>query len=279
MVINGKTKLIGVLGDPIEHSFSPFMHNTVYEKLGLNYAYLPLKVEKEQLGQAIEGLRALGFIGVNVTIPHKENIMQYLKEVSKEAELMGAVNTIVLTKGGYIGENTDGKGFLKSLKEEGFDPKNKKVIVLGAGGAARAVAVSLALEGVDQVCIINRTREKGEKIAQIITEKIGVNCTVHNYDDKLDNIFKQANLIVNTTSLGMHPDVDKMPPLNPTLFSSNHLVVDLIYNPEETKLLKLAKQQNAKTLNGLGMLIYQGEYAFKMWIPEEEVDFKKILDI
>lgn len=278
-MITGKTKLMGVLGDPIEHSFSPFMHNSVYKHLGLDYAYLALKVEKENLGVAVEGLRALGFIGANVTIPHKENIMQFLREVSKEAQLIGAVNTLILTKDGFKGDNTDGKGFLKSLSKEAFDPTGKKAIIIGAGGAARAVAVSLALKGASQVDIINRTREKAEKIGRIINDKIGVKSNLYNYEDNLDLIFKEASLIVNTTSLGMHPQTDKMPPLKLDLFSSHHFVVDLIYNPAETKFLKMAREKNCKTLNGLGMLIYQGEYSFKMWAPDVEVDFKEILDL
>lgn len=278
-MITGKTKLMGVLGDPIEHSFSPFMHNSVYKHLGLDYAYLALKVEKENLGAAVEGLRALGFIGANVTIPHKENIMQFLTEVSKEAQLIGAVNTLILTKDGFKGDNTDGKGFLKSLSKEAFDPTGKKAIIIGAGGAARAVAVSLALKGASQVDIINRTREKAEKIVRIINDKTGVKSNLYNYEDNLGVTFKEASLIVNTTSLGMHPQTDKMPPLKLDLFSSHHFVVDLIYNPAETKFLKMAREKNCKTLNGLGMLIYQGEYSFKMWEPDVEVDFKEILDL
>lgn len=278
-MITGTTKLMGVLGDPIEHSFSPFMHNTVYKHLGLDYAYVPLKVEKENLANAIKGLKAVGFIGANVTIPHKENIMQHLIGLSKEAELIGAVNTIILTRDGYKGDNTDGRGFIKSLSKEGFNPAGKKAIIIGAGGAARAVAVSLALEATIQVDIINRTREKAEKIARIINEKTDAKCNVYGYEDNLEAVFTQASLVVNTTSLGMHPEINKMPPLDPDIFSSHLFVVDLIYNPAETKLLKMAREKNCKTLNGFGMLIYQGEYSFKMWLPDVEVDFKDILDL
>ncbi|OCT17202.1 shikimate dehydrogenase [Paenibacillus pectinilyticus] len=260
--IDSHTVLYGVFGDPIRHSRSPIMLNRAFQETGVNGVYAAFHVKPEELGEAVRGIKALGYRGVNVTIPHKVDVMNYLDEIDEGAMIVGAVNTIVNEAGKLKGFNTDGIGYVRSLKEEtGIELKGKRVLVLGAGGAARGVAYALAKEGASCIYIANRTRERAVELAQTIgafTETVGLGM------DELEDVVDQVEFVLNTTSAGMHPNVDELPlPLH--LLRSHHLVSDLIYNPRITRFLRKAEAIGARIHGGLGMFIYQGAYAFEYW--------------
>ncbi|MCK8817472.1 shikimate dehydrogenase [Natroniella sulfidigena] len=271
-MINSSTKLVGLLGDPVEHSKSPLMHNAVLEKLGLNYRYLAFQVKSEEVKEALEGIRALGIKGVNVTIPHKEAVINNLDDLSKEAELIGAVNTIENKEGRLIGHNTDGQGFVRALAEEvGFSAQGKKILIIGAGGAAKAVAFQLGLEGADELYVANRTFETAANLASNLEEKLNLSKVeaLRLEEEYLKNNLPKLDLIVDTTPIGMYPQIDVEPVIGDELIEKASLVTDLVYNPVETVLLKRAKKLGVKTVSGLGMLIYQGAIAFEIWTGQE----------
>lgn len=261
-ILDSQTVMHGVFGDPVKHSKSPIMHNRAFRELGLNAAYVAFHVGPGQLKAAVEGIRALGFRGVNVTIPHKVEVMDYLDEIDEHAQVIGAVNTIVNDNGRLKGYNTDGIGYVRSLKEEaGFSVNGKRVLMLGAGGAARGVAYALAREGASAMWIANRTLDKAEQLAATIgglTDSSGIGY------EQISEIRDQVDLIVHNTSVGMHPNVDEVI-IDTSWFHEGLTVSDLVYNPLETKLLREAKARGAKAHDGLGMFIYQGVYAFEYW--------------
>jgi len=276
--INGKTKSLAIIGNPLGHSLSPVMHNIFFKSMGLNYVYIPLKVEKEELKKAIAGLWALGFLGANITIPHKEGVIPCLAGVSPEAKLIGAVNTLVRKDNGFWGENTDGKGFLEALLvEKDWQPQGKKIVILGAGGSSKAVAISLALAGAREVSIINRTLSKAKTITRTIGEQIGIAARTYMWDNPgLSKVISTGDIVINTTPLGMEPNIHEMPPIKPQWLSPGQLVVDLIYNPLETLLIREAKAHGCEVSNGLGMLIYQGVMGKEP--PVQDKDIKKTLE-
>ncbi len=268
MVIDGKTKLFALIGHPVEHSFSPVLQNEQLEKNGINGRYLAFDVDDQNLESAVRGLFAIGAQGVNITVPYKEKVIPFLTRISREAEMIGAVNTLVRDKNGFCGENTDGRGFIASLiREKDFNPENKKVIILGSGGAARGVGVALALAGAKEVSFVNRTILKAENL------KILININTHSISEAWDyeenpvpeNKINEADLIVNATSIGMFPEVNEKPKMNYDLLHSGQLIADLVYNPEETMFLKEASLRGADTINGKGMLYYQGALSFELW--------------
>jgi shikimate dehydrogenase len=265
--IKGKATLAGLIGNPVEHSISPQLHNTLSSCLGTGMAYIPLLVDKNDLGTAVKGLRALNFTGFNVTIPYKKDIFKYIDECSREALLMGAVNTVKNVKGRLIGYNTDAEGFLRSFKEEtGTGFKGKKVLLLGAGGTARAIGVKMALDGADSISIVNRTPSSAEEISALINENINDISAAFVYGQAAEKgLFSNSEIIVNTTSVGMHPNVDESPVGCEVVFSRDQVVYDVIYNPSRTRLLKSAEESGCKVVNGLGMLLYQGVFAYEIW--------------
>ncbi|AGB40489.1 shikimate 5-dehydrogenase [Halobacteroides halobius DSM 5150] len=261
-------QLTGLFGYPVEHSLSPAMHNAAFKELGLNSTYLPFAVKPDNLKEAVRGIKALNIKGVNLTIPHKQKVISYLDQLSNEAKLIGAVNTIENQEGKLIGHNTDGRGYIRALQEEAkFNPSGKKVLVIGAGGAARAVAFQLSLEGINELYIANRTIEKAKGLVKDIKTKVSLNQVqpLPLSDNKLADIIKKLDLIIDTTPVGMHPQTDVEPVISAKLLHSNLLVSDLVYNPQETVLLQEAKKVGAETLSGLGMLLYQGVIAFEIW--------------
>ncbi|AEF95920.1 shikimate dehydrogenase [Methanotorris igneus] len=266
-MINAKTKLIGLLGHPVEHSFSPIMHNAAFRDKNLNYVYLAFDVLPENLKYVIDGAKAMGIVGFNVTIPHKIEIMKYLDEIDENAKLIGAVNTIKIENNKAVGYNTDGLGARMALEEEiGKKVENKNIIIYGAGGAARAVAFELAKN--NNIIIANRTVEKAKNLAEEIREKLNKTEEEVKYsglDANLDGI----DIIINATPIGMYPNVDVKPIVKAEQMHKDMVVMDLIYNPLETVLLKEAKKAGAKAINGLGMLIYQGAIAFEIWTNEK----------
>jgi shikimate dehydrogenase len=266
-MIDAQTKLFGLLGNPVGHSMSPFMHNIFLEQCGINGAYLAFAVEKENIGAAVRGMHALGVQGCNVTIPHKEGVIPYLCGMSQAAQACGAVNTLIYTPEGYYGDNTDGSGLLAALEaKHQWTAAGKDILLVGAGGAAKGVSVAMALQGAASICIANRSKEKGEQLAaQIAALSNTKTKTISLPELQKPDLYQQYGTIVNTTSLGMSPNVDNMIPINVQALQPEHLVVDLIYNPLETKLLRLAREHGAKTASGLGMFIYQGVLAFEAW--------------
>ncbi|MFX4263360.1 shikimate dehydrogenase [Pelotomaculum propionicicum] len=268
--INGRTKICGIFGRPVEHTFSPALHNAAFAAAGLDYAYVPFEVSPGSLAAAVEAIRALGLAGVNVTIPHKEAVLPLLDGLSDEAELTGAVNTIINRSGYLYGDNTDGKGYLRALKEAGFDPADRTVLFLGAGGAARAVAVQLALAGAGKLVFANRTAARASGLSRFVAEKTGVRVELVSWpdgaDDKLpEQTLAEADLVVQATSLGMSPNVNETVPLPFEVFRPGQVASDLVYNPVETLFLKKAGQAGATAVSGLGMLLHQGALAFELW--------------
>lgn len=277
--VTGRTKVCGIFGHPVEHSLSPPMHNAAFAALGLDYIYVPFPVSPGDLPQAIAAVRTLGLAGVNVTVPHKEAVLPLLDELSEAAALNGAVNTIVNRSGRLYGDNTDGRGFLRSLAEDaGFLPAGKTALVLGAGGAARGVAVQLALAGVKSLILANRTERRANELAASLAERTGVETAVAPWPDSgnawtvgagsgdktLDEALRNSDLIVQATSLGLDGGA-VLPPLQYALLGPEKVVCDLVYTPPDTPFLKQARKYGARTVSGLGMLLYQGVLAFELW--------------
>jgi len=263
-----ETKICGVIGDPVEHSMSPLMHNAAFRKLGLDYIYVPFRVKKEDLKETVESLRTLYVRGFNVTIPHKVAIIPFLDRLDSVAEKIGAVNTVVNDGGVLIGYNTDAAGFLKATKEKGVETKGKNIIVLGAGGAARAISFILAQEGANLI-IINRTigkaREQAVKISQIFQREVG---TLPLDRENLKKALEKANILINATSVGMSPNANETL-VDSELIKPSLVVFDIVYNPFKTRLLREAERAGAQTISGVEMLVWQGASAFEKWTGVE----------
>ncbi len=270
MLISGKARVCGIIGDPVEHTMSPVMHNAAFGELGLDFVYLPFLVKKESLKEAIEGMRALNIRGLSVTQPHKVEVMKLLDEIEPLAEKMGTVNTIVNNNGILTGSNTDADGFLRGLLENGIEPTGKNVVVLGAGGASRAVSFILADKGANLV-ILNRLLELdwAESLAKRISDNFSVKAEALELTrDNLKKAVGEADILVNTTSVGMSPDTDKTL-VDSDLLRKGLVVYDVIYNPIKTRLLIEAEKAGATTISGLDMLVYQGVIAFERWTGQK----------
>ncbi len=261
-----KQKLCGIIGYPLTHSLSPIMHNKAFADVGLDWFYMPFTVKEEDLKDALKGFKAIGVIGLNVTMPYKKKVIPYLDEIAHYANLVGAVNTIHYIEDKIVGYNTDGRGFIDAITEGfKFISEDKKILLIGAGGAARAVAVSLAMEGAKSIIIANRTFEHANDIKEILDNHFSkCESKVVSLDKSINQYFKNVDMIVNATPIGMY-DNEKEIPFSFNNFTENHYVIDLIYKPLQTEFLKRAKERGAKTANGLDMLIYQGAAAFKIW--------------
>lgn len=269
MKITGKTKVVGIIGLPVSHTLSPLMHNSLFSFLDMDWVYLPFEVRQEALQKAIFGLSALGSIGCNVTIPHKIEVMKYLTHIDEKAKRIGAVNTILFKEGEIFGFNTDGDGFTSSLKDAGFILKDKNVLLLGAGGAARAIAISLQDMGIKRLSIFDKERQKAEDLAGSI-DNVDAICL-----DKVETL-KDIDLLVNATPCGMK-DNDPLP-CDISLLHPEILVYDIIY--KKTSLLKEAEKRGAKIMDGMEMLIHQGALSFEIWTgiyPPIDVMRKAIL--
>jgi shikimate dehydrogenase len=260
--IDTGTVLYGVFGDPIKHSKSPLMLGRAFRAEGINAVYAAFHIVPGQLKAAVDGVRALGFRGINVTLPHKEEIMRYMDEIDAGARVIGAVNTVVNHNGTLIGYNTDGIGYVRSLKEEtGLTLEGKRILILGARGAARGVGYALAQERPASIMIANRTEEKAQELAEDLSRY----CECEGMGWKgIDNLKQRVDLIVNTTSVGMHPNIDETP-IDTSWLREGITVSDIVYNPRVTKLLQEAGKRGCTIHEGLGMFIYQGAYAFEYW--------------
>ncbi|OYD07614.1 shikimate dehydrogenase [Paludifilum halophilum] len=266
MEIDSETEKTGLIGHPIGHSKSPEMMNEAFRAKGLSYLYLACDVAPESLADAVQGMRALGFRGWNVTIPHKVAIMDLLDHVEESAREIGAVNTVVREGDRLIGTNTDGEGYIRSLlRETGLDPTSQRVLILGAGGAARAVGYALARAGVQEIIIANRTESKAERLASHLSR--WALCRWARWTELGDTV-RKATLLVQTTSVGMHPDIEAIP-IDPSLLHAGMTVSDLVYHPRETKLLQEARARGAAVHFGAGMLLYQAALAFQRWTGRE----------
>lgn len=264
LTISGETRCCGVIGDPVEHTLSPLMFNAAFGELGLDYVYLPFPVKREALGEAIQGMRALNIRGLNVTIPHKVAVIQFLDELDSLAEKIGAVNTIVNDDGVLKGYNTDASGFLQAWLTRGIEPEGKRVVILGAGGASKAISHILMEKGAN-LTILNRTVAKATELAKSLSAvSQNESQALELSRENLRAALEKAEILVNTTSVGMSPDVER------TLVTSDLLrqglvVCDIVYNPIKTKLLREAERAGAETINGLNMLLWQGALAFEKW--------------
>lgn len=265
--IKGSTQLTCIIGSPVDHSKSPYMHNLAFEKLGLDYAYMAFDIKEGALKQGVDGLRTLNVRGFNITMPHKQEVMKYLDKIEEDAKLIGAVNTVLNNNGKLIGYNTDGKGFIKSLEERNVKYIDEKIVIIGAGGAAKAIAIELALKGVKNIVIVNRTLEKAEAISHTINKNIeGSESRSLVLDEKLlKEELKDASILINTTSVGMGDSIDKNIIKNEDTLHKDLFVADLIYNPVKTKFLSMAEEKGCRIMNGLDMLVYQGALVFKIW--------------
>jgi len=261
----------GVIGDPIEHTVSPLMHNAAFAKMGVDYQYIPFRVRKEDLGKAIEGMRALNIVGLNVTIPHKVAVIQFLDKLDPLAKKIGAVNTIVNEDGVLKGYNTDASGFLQAMLEKGIEPSRKNIAILGAGGASRAISLILAERGAHLV-ILNRQLELdwAEELALHLSQtfKREVKALELN-EENLAMVLEKADILVNATSMGMSPNIDETP-VPTKLLKPGLVVFDIVYNPIKTRLLREAEAAGAKTINGIDMLVWQGASAVEKWTGLKE---------
>ncbi len=268
MKISGRTRVCGIIGDPIEHSLSPAMHNAAFKELNLEFVYVAFRVRKDELRNAIIGARSLDVHGLNVTMPHKNAVTNYLDEMDLTAKAIGAVNTILNDKSKFKGYNTDGSGALKALKENVLRLDGKKMLLLGAGGAGKAIAFHAARE-VKELTILNRTVERAKELAEVLHKKFGKKTNGNLLSPQLiKEELEAADILVNATSVGMHPHIDQ------SLVDSSWLrpdlcVMDIIYNPMETKLVKDAKALGAQVVTGVEMLVYQGVASFEIWTNQK----------
>lgn len=255
MNVSGKTKITGIFGYPIEHTLSPFMHNAAFESLGMDICYIAFKVSPESLQEAVKAVRNLNLLGVNITVPHKERVLPMLDKINEEASFIGAVNTITNTDGVLTGYNTDGRGFLSSLSEEGIQIEQKNICIIGAGGASRAISYYLS-EKASKLYLYDIDAPKVNKLVDDLKK---IRSNVHLLDNMND--IGKPDIIINATPLGLKPD-DALP-LDPDIITSDMTICDLVYR--KTGLLKEAESRKAKILNGSGMLLWQGILAFELW--------------
>ncbi|MGJ9383797.1 shikimate dehydrogenase [Salipaludibacillus sp. CF4.18] len=268
--IDGRTKLIGLIATPIGHSLAPVMHNMAYRKMGLNFAYIAFEVGNDQLDDAVTGMRALNVGGFNVSMPNKTKILPLLDEISPEAEFIGAVNTVVNESGKLIGYNTDGIGYTRSLTEVDFNFVGKKMTLMGAGGAATAVAIQTALDGIAEISLFNRDispYSKAIEIANIINEKTKCKVNVYKLEDlnKLKEEIAGSDILTNATGVGMKPLEGQSLVPDTSWLRPDLVVSDVIYNPRKTRLLEQAESAGCKTLNGLGMMLWAGSKSFELF--------------
>lgn len=264
MTLSGQTQIVGIFGHPVSHSASPAMHNAAYKDLGLDYVYVPFDVEPGRVGDAVESLRALSITGVNVTVPHKEAVIPYLDEVDPLAKKMGAVNTIVNRGGRLIGYNTDGPGFVDALRYDfDLDLAGKQVVLLGAGGSCRGIIVSLLESKVSSVTILNRSVDKAKAMVASLDSDVVSVCALT--DTLANDVLSQADLVVNTTSVGMSPDIQQSPLQDFSWVQEGQCVYDIIYTPSKTRFLSSAESAGARISNGVSMLAGQGVLAFELF--------------
>ncbi len=266
--------MTALLGSPVSHSISPQMHNESFRLLGLDYVYLAFDIKPEQLREAVSGLKTAGISGFNLTMPLKVHILPYLDELTPAASLAGAVNTVIVQDGRLIGHTTDGVGYMRSVSDAGFDIIGKKMTLLGAGGAATAICVQAALDGVSSIDMFKRKNATWDKTAAFcerVASETGCNIRLLDIGDNslLGDSISGSAILTNATSVGMEPKSDASPILDPYMLAEGLIVSDIIYNPRETLLMKQAKERGCPCFNGMYMLLYQGAAAFECWTGQE----------
>jgi len=280
--ITGETKLVGIFGDPVSHSLSPRMQNAAFAAMGLNMCYVPLHVAAQDLNIAVDGLRAMKFVGANVTIPHKVSILKFMDKLDDSAEKTGAVNTIVNDDGTLTGHNTDGPGFIRSLEEKmELDYPSTPVLITGAGGAARSISSALAAKGVPRITIVNRTIENALALRETLINNFpGLEVQVTTPDADYGDQITDSKIVINATSLGMDGPL-KTAPLIVDRLTKDHVVCDIVYTrSQENPLLVAAQQKGAITLGGMGMLLHQGALAIHLWTGlEPPIEVMRRLEI
>jgi shikimate dehydrogenase len=265
MTRNYKPELVGVFGCPVAENPTVVMMEAAFRHLGIDWRYLTIEVKPEDLADAVKGMKAFNMRGINLTIPHKIEVMRYLHEIAEDARLIGAVNTVVNDGGRLRGENTDGKGFVRSLKDEfGNVMEGSRVCLLGAGGAARAIAVELALAGAAEATIVNRSRAKGEALVATLNARTKCRARYLSWEGAL-KIPESAQILVNATSVGLFPNIDAAPNIDYDSIRNGTIVCDVIPNPPRSLFLRRAEARGARTIDGLGMLVNQGVIGFKLW--------------
>lgn len=272
--ITGHTVLTGLLGSPVAHSISPMMHNEGFRQLGLDYAYLAFDVGTDNLKTAVDGLKALGVRGFNLTMPNKNLMAEYCDKLSPAAEIIGAVNTVVNDHGVLTGYTTDGIGYMQAARDAGFDLTGKTMTLLGGGGAATAICVQAALDGLKEIRVFNIKDAFYPRLQTLIDrihDRTDCKVTLDDLADKevLKKSIETSHILVNGTSVGMSPNTEGCLIDDLSVFRPDLIVSDVIYNPEETKLLRLAREHGCQTFNGLYMLLYQGAEAFKIWTGQD----------
>ena len=265
---NYRAELVGAFGNPIDENPTGVMEEAAFAAKGLNFRYLTVKVEKDDLEAAMNGVKAFQMKGINLTIPHKVNVLQYLDELSEAAQIIGAVNMVVNKDGKLWGENTDGKGFLISLKNEGVSVEGKQVVILGAGGAAKAIGVECALAGAKKITIVNRNKERGEDLVKLISEKTKAEAEYAAWDSTY-KVAPETDIFINATCIGLYPDVNSKPDVDYDTVTSSMVVSDVVFNDPNTLFLQEAAKRGAHTINGLGMLVNQGALNFTLWTGVE----------
>lgn len=265
---NYRAELTGVFGDPVDDNPTGVVEEAAFEAKDLNYRYLTVKVLPEDLGKAMDSVRIFGMKGINLTMPHKIKVLPYLDELSPAAKIIGAVNTVIQKDGKLYGENTDGKGFVTALKNSGETLEGKKVTILGAGGAARAIAVECALNGAVHINIINRSAEKGEELASLIQSETDSSAQYLTWESSM-KIPADTQILINATSIGFSPNVTDKPDIDYSTITNQMCVCDVIFNPAETIFLKTAAANGAKIVTGLGMLVQQAALNFTLWTGVE----------
>ncbi|MHB1382243.1 MAG: shikimate dehydrogenase [Thermoleophilia bacterium] len=268
--MTGKTSLVGIFGDPVSHSLSPQMHNAAYEAMGLDLCYVPMHVSKEGLAAAVAGIKVMGFLGVNLTIPHKVAVVPLLDRLDTAAATIGAVNTVVNDNGSLVGYNTDGVGFIMALEEETpIEYAGTEALVFGAGGAARAISLALAQKGIGAINIVNRSRDSAESLRDMLLASFPqLPVSLNDLEDDYNDLVSTSKLVINATSVGMEGRL-KGSSFTVDRLSSDHTVCDVVYSTGETSLLIAANEFRATTMGGLGMLLHQGAEAIRLWSGQE----------
>ncbi len=265
---NYRAELTGVFGDPVDDNPTGAVEEAGFQAAGLNYRYLTIRIRDGELKQAMDAVRALHMKGINLTMPHKVKVLPYLDELSSAASIIGAVNTVIQREGRLFGENTDGKGFLKALMDNHASPKGKNITILGAGGAARAIAVECALAGASHITVVNRSEARGRELAALIQEKTSADAAYLSWTPNF-RIPGDTQLLIQATNIGLAPDVTGRPDLDYTGIRPDMVASDVVFNPPETPFLKEAAARGAKTINGLGMLVNQAALNFTLWTDTE----------
>lgn len=280
-MINGKTRTCGLIGCPVEHTMSPAIHNNLAELMEIDLAYVPFFVKGDGLEDAVKGAFALNLLGLNVTVPYKSDVIPFLTDIDPLAKRIGAVNTLVRKEDGYKGYNTDMPGLYRAMENDGVKLKDEKVLILGAGGVARAVAVMLAEKGAKEIIIINRTTERAQKIAEEVNGYMGKEMVRVLSLSDTDKLGEEEYLAIQATSVGMYPNIDEAVIEDAEFYRHIHTGYDLVFNPRKTKFMELVEQKGGRAFNGLKMLLYQGIIAFELWNEVEVSDHlaEQIYDI